>query len=115
MTHTVYNLNGDVVSERPAAVTAPTDADLRAAYLASLDAYLDTVAQSLGFDNRVTAALRAGYPGPFRQVGSAFAGWMDECYVAAEQLAGNIAAGRASVPASVDEFIGRLPPAPFQP
>lgn len=45
-----------------------------------LRTYLDTTAQKHGYDNIMTAALRAGYPGPYQTEGVKFASWMDICW-----------------------------------
>ena len=75
----------------------------------ALTEYLDSVAQSRRYDNRITCALRAGYPGPFQAEGQAFAAWMDTCNASAYQQLGEIQAGNQPMPVSVAAFIASLP------
>lgn len=63
---------------------------------AAVDDHLNTAARARRYDSIHTAALRAGYPGPFHDEGMAFAVWMDavnaKCYaVLAQFMAGEIA------------------------
>ena len=62
----------------------------------AVDDLLNAAARTRRYDSIHTAALRAGYPGPFHEEGLAFAVWMDavnaKCYaVLAEFMAGQIA------------------------
>lgn len=85
---------------------APTIADFDAA----LTAHLDATAQARQYDNRITCALRAGYPGPFQAEGKAFAVWMDRQNAFAHQLLSEVQSGRTPQPKSVEEFILLLEP-----
>lgn len=53
------------------------------AAMLALENHYDATARQRNYDNRVTCALRAGYPGPFQAEGLAFATWMDGCNAAA--------------------------------
>ena len=75
----------------------------------ALTAHLDNTARSRKYDNRVTCALRAGYPGPFQAEGQAFAQWMDACNAFAYQLLAEVEAGNTPAPQTVEEFISSLP------
>lgn len=62
----------------------------------AVNAHLNAAAGARRYDSIHTAALRAGYPGPFHDEGLAFAQWMDavnaKCYeVLAQFEAGEIA------------------------
>lgn len=77
-------------------------------YEAALDAHLDTKAQERRYLNRITCALRAGFPGPYQAEGTAFAQWMDACNVYAFAQIALIEAGQRPMP-SVEAFIEELP------
>ena len=80
-----------------------------AAIGAALDAHLDATAQQRRYDNRLTCALRAGYPGPFQAEGVAFASWMDACNALAYQLLGEVMQGARPMPDSPQALIDLLP------
>lgn len=82
-----------------------TPADIETA----LDALFDTTAQSRKYDNRITCALRAGYPGPFHAEGAAFATWMDTCNATGYALLAQVQAGTMAMPVSVSAALALLP------
>lgn len=84
---------------------APTFADFDAA----LTAHLDSTAQTKRYDNRITCALRAGYPGPFQAEGAAFALWMDQCNALAYTLLAEVQAGTRPLPSTTQALIDLLP------
>jgi len=90
-------------------VVPPSPAELQAQYTALLDVHLDSTAQARGFDNRITCAMRAGYPGPFQADGAAFGQWMDACYLAGRQVMADVMAGARPMP-TPEEFLAELPP-----
>lgn len=83
----------------------PTVADFDAA----LTRHLDATAQARRYDNRITCALRAGYPGPFQAEGQAFALWMDACNLAAYTLLAEVQAGARPLPENAQVLIEALP------
>lgn len=80
-----------------------------AAFGAALDAHLDATAQQRRYDNRITCAMRAGYPGPFRAEGLAFASWMDACNALSYRLLAQVMQGTRPMPDSPQALIGLLP------
>lgn len=86
----------------------PTQEEIIKQYEAALDAHMDSVAKANRYDNRFTFALRAGYEGPYKAEGVAFAQWMDERNVQAFALLNDVLAGKADLP-TIDEFISGLP------
>ena len=80
-----------------------------AVFDAALVAHLDATARQRRYDNRVTCALRAGYPSPFRAEGKAFAGWMDQCNALAYQLLAEVVAGTRPLPSSPQALIDLMP------
>ncbi len=48
--------------------------------------WLDSEAQNAGFDNIDKAVLRAGYDGPLRKIGTAYAVWMDTVWLECKTL-----------------------------
>jgi hypothetical protein len=109
--HITFDINTGEVTSTPHVEVPLSAAERRAFMVRALDTYLDEVAARQGFDSRLTAAIRAGYPGPFQALGAAFAGWMDSCYVIAAQLAASPEAQR-DPPATVDDLLGALPAPP---
>ena len=74
--------------------TAPPVPPLTLAdYDAALTAHLDAVAQSRNYADRISCAVRAGYPGPFHAEGVAFATWMDTCNATGYQMLADFHAG----------------------
>lgn len=66
--------------------------------LARVDGVLNDAARKKGYDDIRSAALRAGYPGPFHDEGAAFATWMDATYAACYQLLAQVQAGEIEEP-----------------
>lgn len=83
-------------------------------YADHLTAYLDQVAAWKRYDSRINCAVRAGYPGPFQQEGTAFASWMDACNDLAYQVLAEVQAGTRLLPSKA-EFLGLMPTAPWGP
>jgi len=71
--------------------------------------HLDLTAQAHGYDNIHSAALRAGFEGPFRAEGIAFAQWMDGCWLQAYSVLDEVKAALRPVP-DKEELIALLPP-----
>lgn len=94
--------------------SAQAVADLVAVYDDALSAHFDAVARQRNYSGRNTAALRAGYPGPFQAEGIAFAQWMDSCNLIGYQLLADVQAGTRALP-TVEEFIASLPPISWPP
>ena len=94
-----------LVAIAPPAPPPPTVADFDAA----LTRHLDATAQARRYDNRITCALRAGYPGPFQAEGQAFALWMDACNLAAYTLLAEVQAGTRQLPETTQVLIEALP------
>lgn len=88
--------------------TLPTTEQIISSYEAALDAHLDAVAQQHRYRDRVTFAMRAGYPGPYQAEGTAFGIWMDNCNQQAYALLQAVMAGEAEMP-SKEAFIASLP------
>ena len=76
----------------------------------ALTQHLDKTAQAKRYDNRITCALRAGYPGPFQAEGQAFAAWMDTCNAQAYSLLAEVQSGVRPLPESTQALIDALPP-----
>ena len=76
----------------------------------ALTTHLDATAQQRRYDSRVTCALRAGYDGPFRAEGQAFASWMDACNAFGYKFLAEVQAGTRPMPSSTQELIDLMPP-----
>ena len=108
-----YEQQWEVVALPPEQVAANQQAAaaaMIAACDAALTAHLDSTAQARRYDNRITCALRAGYPGPFQAEGAAFALWMDNCNAIAYQMLAEVQAGARPLPTSPQALIDLLPP-----
>lgn len=82
-----------------------------------LNSYRNTVLTVLnqkaidhGYDDIKSAALRAGFPGPYHDEGVAFATWMDECWWTAYELLDQVAHGHPVL--SHEELVAQLPVCP---
>jgi len=96
----VYSLAGDEAKAARAAVVQQ--------YTDALAAMLDAKAQEKNYDNRISCALRAGYPGPFNAEGSKFAAWMDTCNALGYQVLADVNAGKRPRP-TLPEFLALMP------
>lgn len=96
--------------EKAALVIAAQQAQqlMIAQFDAALTNHLDQTAQAKRYDNRISCALRAGYDGPFKAEGVAFAAWMDTCNASAYKKMAAVLSGQEQIP-TVDEFIASLP------
>ena len=77
-------------------------------YQKAHDAHLNNAAKAKRYDSIHTAALRAGFPGPFHDEGVAFANWMDQCNAIGYQIMAEIESGQRVAP-TIDEYIAMLP------
>lgn len=94
-----------------AAIKAAQEEQLVDGYVRAMDALLHGEAAKKGYDTIRSAALRAGYPGPFHDEGVAFATWMDQCYSAGYTIIANVKSGARAIP-TVEQMLAELPPAP---
>lgn len=76
----------------------------------AMDDLFNLTAQSKHYDNRITCALRAGYPGPFQSEGLAFASWMDAQNLKAYQMLAQVESGDLPMPKTVQEALALLSP-----
>lgn len=93
-----------IAANQAAAATAMIQACDKA-----LTDHLDATAKNRRYDNRITCAVRAGYPGPFQSEGVAFALWMDTCNALAYQFLAEIQAGTRPLPTDPQQLIAELP------
>lgn len=84
-------------------------------FLVAVDGLLNEGASRRGYDSIHTAALRAGYPGPFHDEGVAYATWMDTVYSTCYSILAQVKAGSQPPPATTAALLGLLPPCPFAP
>lgn len=78
-------------------------------FQAAHDAHLNNAARAKKYDSIHTAALRAGYPGPYQAEGLAFAQWMDACNQTGYQILAAVQAGEQETPESVEAYLAMLP------
>lgn len=77
-------------------------------FVAELEALYDSVAQQRRYDSRYTCALRAGFDGPFKAEGTAFAQWMDTCNAYAYGVMDAVLSGQRAAP-TPSELLAELP------
>ncbi|MGJ7500070.1 hypothetical protein ACSFBF_06895 [Variovorax sp. ZT5P49] len=81
----------------------------RIAFLqAGVDEHLNAAAHAKRYDSIHTAALRAGYPGPFHDEGMAFAVWMDAVNAKCYEVLSQFMAGAIKEP-SLEQLLAMLP------
>lgn len=76
-------------------------------YVSYVQLHLDDKAHSLGYDDIKSAALRAAYPGPYREEGTTLATWMDECWFLMFELLAEAQAGATELTQA--ELLAQLP------
>ncbi len=89
-------------------ISRKTSVITQAQYVAALEHMYDTVAQTHRYDNRMTCALRAGYPGPYQAEALAFATWMDTCNYTAYGLMIKVLSGQMAKP-TIPELLALMP------
>lgn len=77
-------------------------------YRDAIEKYLNEEAQKRHYDSIITAALRAGYPGPFHVEGVKFATWMDACWAKSFEIQALVLAGQRAQP-TVAELLAEMP------
>lgn len=106
-------ITGETTEHPDEAVTPPTPEEIAQQTLlrfqAAHDAHLNSAARARRYDSIHTAALRAGYPGPYQAEGIAFAQWMDACNQAGYKILAEVQAGTRQVPESPEAYIALLP------
>ncbi len=83
----------------------------KAALEQAVQAHLDAACATRRWDNIRTAALRAGYPGPYQAEAIAWAQWMDACWVRALSVMNDVLARKMAEPTAA-ELVAMLPAAP---
>ena len=83
------------------------DNEIEAIFIQALENHYDSVAQQKRYDNRITCALRAGYPGVFQSEGIKFAIWMDKCNDYAYQQMYLVKSGQRPIP-TTEQLISEL-------
>lgn len=98
-------VSGEFGPIKPYVKPALTLVDFKRAH----EAHLNTKARLRNYDTIHTAALRAGYPGPFHAEGVAYAQWMDACNFTGYQIMAEVQSGARPVFATVDAYIALMP------
>lgn len=94
--------------DTPAPDTTPTIEQISIVLQARVQQYMDAQARLRRWDNIRSAAIRAGYPGPYQAEGIAYATWMDACWAHCYQVLADVVAGLRLVPTEA-ELIAELP------
>lgn len=89
----------------PPAPPPPTIADFDAA----LTRHLDATAQARRWEDRITLAVRAGYPNPWQVEAIAFGTWMDDCNAIAYGFMAEVQDGTRPLPKTTQVLIEALP------
>lgn len=89
-------------------VYIPTEQDIINNLVNAVTNHLNEKAFEKNYDNIQSAALRAGYPGPFHDEGVIYATWMDACWSYCYQVLADCKASLRTVP-SPEELVLELP------
>jgi hypothetical protein len=90
-------------------INAPSPEEIQKKLTKALDLHIDSVAQAKGYDNRITACIRAAAPkSKWYAEGVAFVEWMDNCYETAENVLSDVKGAKRGIP-TWDEFKAELP------
>lgn len=100
-----WTFDGQTFAPPEPAIVLPTLED----YDAALTAHLDATAQTRKYVDRISCAVRAGYPGPFQAEGIAFATWMDAQNAKGYQVLADYQSGLIPQP-TIEAFLGMLDP-----
>lgn len=84
-------------------------------FLLAVDGMLQEGAARKRYSSIQSAALRAGYPGPFHDEGVTYATWMDSVYNDCYTLLAAVKSGTQPYPQSTDELLALLPQCPIAP
>lgn len=98
----------DLTPDQIAINQLEADEKTLAEYITALEEFYDAKAQERRYDGRMSCAIRAGYPGPFRAEGEAFATWMDACNAYAYQVLEDAMSGDRPLP-TIEDFLAELP------
>lgn len=77
-------------------------------YISVLENHQNEMAQTKSYYDRISCSLRAGFEGPYKEEGVAFARWMDNCNFIAYAILDQMKTGEREW-MSTDDFIGVLP------
>lgn len=109
---TAYRANDarDGLDLREAAVPAPTEAQIVAAYMAEVQRHMDAKAVAYGYDNLLSVITYAEAPevARYQAEGQAFRAWRSLCWAKCEQVLAEFKAGERAEPAYA-ELIAEMP------
>lgn len=99
-----------ITEEEAAAISnpPPTPEQIMVELESAVQSHLNNAARSRGYDDIKSAALRAGYPGPFHDEGVVYATWMDGCWAHCYQVLAAVQSGNRSIP-TASELLAELP------
>lgn len=89
-------------------VPEPTQEELKALFITSVQNLLDTKAEERGYDNIVSACSYAGYNNPFRAEGEAYGIWRANCWQVGYQILAEVEAGTRPMP-TIEEVLAEMP------
>ncbi len=76
----------------------------------AMDRLFNQTARSKHYDDRISCAMRAGYPGPYQAEGLAFATWMDAQNAKAYGLLYKVQTGQMAMPTTIEAALALLDP-----
>ena len=111
-----YSYDGSNFTAPVVTVPVPTQAEVIASFTAAIQGVLDAYAQSWGYDNIVSAASYASSTvDKFKNEAVALLTWRDQTWAFAEGFEADVEAGKATMPATLADFIAQLPATPARP
>jgi hypothetical protein len=102
--------NGEAFTAPPVESPAPTEAQVVADYMRSVQKHLDATALSYGYDNIVSAVSYADEPAVarYQAEGQAFRAWRSLCWAKCEEVLAAVKAGERDAPTHA-QLIDELP------
>ena len=100
----------EITKEDAKAITNPplTLEQQQVAISNAIQKHLDTTAQSLRYDNMISARSYTGYTNAFQTEAQALATWASECWVVAGQIEADVKNGDRAMP-TVEDVLAELP------
>lgn len=94
----------------PAQPSAPTEAQVVAAYMAAVQQHMDDTARTFGYDDLISVVTYAEEPAVprYQAEGLAFRSWRSACWSTCEQMLAAVKAGNRAAPTH-EELIAELP------
>lgn len=89
-------------------IPEPTQEELKALFISSIQNLLDSKAKEKGYDSILSACSYAGYDNPFRAEGEVYGAWRANCWQTGYQILAEVEAGTRLMP-TIEEVLLEMP------